>query len=474
MELFQTESMNSDEHVTQLKQFREQVYQNLNKRADAIMDLLDALSGNNQARSVVELSLEACFRREHTSVFKAITAYRPEWMSKSLAQLAALTLPEPCQRSFWLLGVDTTPQPRLYAQTLRDRSYVYQPAALQSNIPVTIGHCYSEVALLPERAAQRGHPWVVPLSSQRVRSVSDKELEGAIQVNVLLDDPQLPFHDQLCVEVGDTSYSKPKYLFANRAKSNLVSLVRVRGTRTFYQPAPVVNHSNHRGHTAWYGAAFSLQNPSTWPVPDETMTLQLTSRQGREYRIELEAWHNLLMRGKRKPVAIPMQHYLFTLARIRLYSSTGKLAHSQPLWVLVMGEKRDSLSLPDIHTAYNQRFDLEHFFRFGKQRLLLADFQTPDGQHEENWWQLVHLAYLQLWVARALAEDLPRPWERSLTRTKTQAPSPTLVQRDFPRIIRQIGTPASIPKRRGYSPGRLTGTILTHRPRLPVVFKGFT
>jgi hypothetical protein len=32
MELLQTESMNSDGHDTQLKQFRAQVYQNLNKR----------------------------------------------------------------------------------------------------------------------------------------------------------------------------------------------------------------------------------------------------------------------------------------------------------------------------------------------------------------------------------------------------------------------------------------------------------
>jgi hypothetical protein len=467
--------MNSDGQATQLKQFRRQVYQNLNQRADAIMDLLDALSSNTQARSVVELSLEACFRRKHTSVFKTITAYQPAWMSKSLAQLASDYLPAPSQRAFWLFGVDTTPQPRLYAQTLPDRSYVYQPAAIQSNKPVTIGHCYSEVVLLPERAMQQGHAWVVPLSSQRVSSAADKELEAGLQMNVLLDDPQLPFHEQLCVEVGDTSYSKPKYLFANRAKSNLVTLVRVRGTRTFYrQPAPVLNPSGSRGHPAWYGAAFSLQDSSTWPVPNETTTLHLISRRGREYRLEIEAWHNLLMRGKRKPIAIPMQRYPFTLARIRVYLSTGQLAHSQPLWVLVMGEKRDKLSLSDIHIAYNQRFDLEHFFRFGKQRLLLADFQTPDRQPEENWWQFVHLAYLQLWVARSLAENQPRPWERALTRTHPQSLSPTRVQRDFARIIRQIGTPASSPKRRGYSPGRQTGTILTHRPRLPVVFKGFT
>jgi hypothetical protein len=200
----------------------------------------------------------------------------------------------------------------------------------------------------------------------------------------------------------------------------------------------------------------------------------MTSHRGREYRLEIEAWHDLLMRGKRKPVSIPMHLYLFTLVRIRLYNSRGESAYSQPLWLLVMGDKRNELSLLEIYTAYNQRYDLEHFFRFGKQRLLLADFQTPDLQHEENWWQLAHLAYLQLWVARTLAADQPRPWERSLPTAKTQSISPSRVQRDFKRIIRQIGTPASTPKRRGYSHGRRKGTILAHRPRLPVVFKGST
>ena len=111
--------MNSDEQATQLMQFRQQVYQNFNKRADALMDLLDALSSQSRAQSVVELSLENCFRREHTSVFKAIASYCPKWMSKSLAQLASPYLPPPQRRPFWALGVDTTPQPRPYAQTLK-------------------------------------------------------------------------------------------------------------------------------------------------------------------------------------------------------------------------------------------------------------------------------------------------------------------------------------------------------------------
>ena len=466
--------MNSHEQATQLTQFRQEVYQNFNKRADALMDLLDALSGQSRAHSVVELSLESCFRREHTSVFKAIACYCPKWMGKSLVQLASPWLPRPQHKPFWVLGVDTTPQPRPYAQTLKDRGYVYQPALLQSNKPVTIGHCYSEVALLPEREVQQGSAWIVPLSCERVSSAEDKELAGAIQMNVLLDDPTLPFHNQLCVEVGDTSYSKPKYLFANRPKSNLVSLVRVRSTRTFYRKANPSGRKPARGHPAWYGAAFSLQDPQLWPAPDDMANTTTTSRRGRIYQVKIEAWHDMLMRGKRKPIYIPMHRYPFTLVRICLYNADGTLAYPQALWVIVMGEQRGTLNLLDIFTTYNQRYDLEHFFRFGKQRLLLAGFQTPEVEHEENWWSLAHLAYLQLWVARPYAENHPYPWEGTRPTSKSLSLSPTRVQRDFGRIIRQIGTPAALPKRRGYSPGRPIGVVLTHRPRLPPVFKGCT
>ena len=400
--------------------------------------------------------------------------YQPEQLPKSLAQLAAPHLPSPQQRPFWLLGVDTTPQSRLYARTLQDRSYVYQPAPIKSNKPVTIGHQYSEVVLLPEREVQRGSPWVVPLSVQRVSSDEGKELVGALQVGVLLDDEELPFHGQLCVEVGDSGYCKPVYLFANRPKANLVTMVRVRGNRTFYRPALPADQRGRRGHPSWYGAPFSLQDPRTWGVPDETATFTVTSRRGRVYQVVIEAWFDLLMHGKRKPIPIRMHCYPFTLVRICQYDEKGKLAYPKPLWVLVIGEKRRQLSLPNIHEAYGQRYDIEHFIRFGKQKLLMDSFQTPITEHEENWWSLVHLAYLQLWVARHEAESQPRPWERSLPATQTRTLSPSQVQRDFGRIIRQFGTPVLEPKRRGNSRGRRKGTVLARRPRLPVVYKGHT
>jgi len=180
------------------------------------------------------------------------------------------------------------------------------------------------------------------------------------------------------------------------------------------------------------------------------------------------------MRGEYKPQRIPMHQYPFTLVRVCLYDQKGQMAFRHPLWLLAIGPRCHQLSALDIYAAYRQRFDLEHFFRFGKQKLLLDRFQTPDVKHEENWWRIVALAYLQLWAASRCAHSLPRPWERYLPATQNKVVSTASVQCDLQRVIRQIGTPAPSPKRRGKSPGRRRGMRLTPRPRLPVRRKGQT
>lgn len=58
--------------LSQLKQFRNDVYEWFPHRADALMELLDALSSNTTARSVVELSVNPLFRREYSSVHDGI------------------------------------------------------------------------------------------------------------------------------------------------------------------------------------------------------------------------------------------------------------------------------------------------------------------------------------------------------------------------------------------------------------------
>jgi hypothetical protein len=459
--------MTTQSHTQELAQFRHRLYHSFNNRADTLMELVDAMCSNPFAQSVVEYSLTPCFRRTHTALYKAIAECR--WDERQLARLLAPYLLSPEQRSFWLLGVDVTPQPRLYARTLPDRGMVYHANPVKGNNPVTVGHQYSSVALLPELEQGLSSSWVVPLRTQRVHTDQDKELVGAAQIDALLQDPLLPFHQELCVEVGDTSYSKPAYLHANRHHTNLVTIARARSNRIFHRQYVCSDASV--GHPRWYGDPFSLSDPTTWHRADERATTTFVSRRGKAYRVEMQAWYNMLMRGKRKPELLPMHRYPFTLVRIVLYDQEGAQVFRHPLWLIVIGERRHELSVRDVYDAYRQRFDLEHFFRFGKQKLLLDRFQTPDAVHEETWWQLGHIAYAQLWMARNVARSFPHPWERYLPTMQERRMSPTLVQRDFGRVIREIGTPAQPPKRRGNSPGRCKGAKLQPRLRHRVVVK---
>jgi hypothetical protein len=165
-----------------------------------------------------------------------------------------------------------------------------------------------------------------------------------------------------------------------------------------------------------------------------------------------------------------MNCHPFTLLQITVTDEIGN-AVWKPMWLMVIGSRRHELSLIDCYESYRQRYDLEHLFRFGKQKLLMTAYATPDVEHEENWFKLTLIAYVNLWAARNLALVLPRPWENYLTPNKSVKVTPSLVQRDFCRIISQIGTIAQSPKRRGYSSGRIKGDKKVPRTRHQVIRK---
>jgi hypothetical protein len=462
--------MNTQESTTEFQQFRQELYELFNKRADTALELLDALCGFPEAETPVQLTLSPEFRRTHSALYKAIDAVA--WEDISSAKLIADAVPTPQQRPFWLFLVDVTSQPRPFAPTLADRGFVYQPNAVAGNKPVTLGHQYSTVALHTEKEPGMTKSWVLPMNAQRVATDQDKELVGARQLQELLADPDLPWHDDLVVEVGDTSYSKPAYLHANREHDNLVTIARVRSNRTFYRQFVYPDGELPRHRPRRYGEPFKLPDPTTWPPPDQQTQFSTTRRRGKTYTVEIQAWHNMLMPGKNQPERIPMWPHPFTLVRVVRYHADGTRAFARPLWLIVVGPRRGELTLENIDAAYAARVDIEHFFRFGKQQLLLTAFQTPETEREARWWHIVHLAYVMLWMARHLAQQLPRPWEAYLPTAKQREISPTLVQRDFARLIRQLGTPAQPPKPRGKSPGRSPGTKLPPRPRHNVVVKG--
>lgn len=473
--------------IEMFQQFRHKLYTILPNRRDSLMDLLDALSSNQTARSPAELSLNPLFRRNYSALYKAVEQFNfnpngafvlgentgsPEAFEQlkkqqSLQQVIAEIIPTPFQRPFYLLGLDVTPIPRPYAQTLEERTFIYQPNPIKGNKPINIGHPYSILSVLPERTDGQPAPWCIPLSAQRVLPTQKGTEVGSAQLANAMTNLQLP-QDSLSVLVADSDYSTPAFLNDNLEQDNVVIVTRVRSNRVFYlQPNPCEIKTCRRGHPRWYGNKFDLKDETTWTSPNELVQTQLTTRSGRELTVTLRCWRQILMRGTSSH---SMYRHPFTLLQIRVTDVDGQQVCT-PMWLIAIGSRRHQLTCLDIYQSYRQRFDLEHLWRFGKQRLLMAAFQTPEVKHEENWVQLTLLAYTQLWVARELAHHLPRPWERYLPTNLNAQITPSVVQRDLTRIIAQIGTPAVSPKPRGYSPGRNKGCSLPPRPKQEVIKK---
>jgi len=467
------------EHLNRLRGFRLGLYTYLPQRPDALLDLLDALASNTQARSPVELSLNPLFRRQYGSVYDAVDHFFVPTTTAAasgerrlhelrLLRLLAGVLPRPSQRKFWLFGVDRTPAPRRFAETLADRTYVHQPNTLRGNKPVTIGHDYSILAALPEKRPATP-PWLLPLLVRRIGSAETANQVALAQIQTVVTEETLPWQGALCVQVADSGYSGVPFLGPVAALPNLVSIIRLAGNRiVYYAPPPPSGPPPAAGHPTWYGQRFALGDAKTWGPPDQEAHTTFTTRQGQTYTVQLQGWSNMRVRGA---AGVAMHTHPFTVVRARVLDAAGQPIHQRALWLLVIGQRRAELSLVDIWDAYRQRYDLEHFFRFGKQRLLLTACQTPDDRREENWWQIVQLAYAQLWLAQPLATALPRPWERYLPPAASGSASPATVQRDFSRIIAAVGTPACAPKRRGNAPGRAKGGRPPKRTPQPVIKK---
>lgn len=163
-----------EEIVPVLKNLRDKIYHFFPSRNDAAMELVDALSSNKTATSVVEWSLNPLHRRNYCSITRVLNEYMPKDAMESLQQKNALTkllsslCPSEQNRALHLFAVDCTPGPRVFSPTLEDRSYVYAPNTVCGNKPVTIGHKYSIAAYLPEKPTANLPPWLIPLACSRI------------------------------------------------------------------------------------------------------------------------------------------------------------------------------------------------------------------------------------------------------------------------------------------------------------------
>jgi len=121
------------------------------------------------------------------------------------------------------------------------------------------------------------------------------------------------------------------------------------------------------------------------------------------------------------------------------------------------------VSLPVLISVAGKRWPVEECVQQGKSTLGLTAAKVRDPGQADRWARLIMAAHAQLLLARPLADDLRRPWEKHPDPARPLTPG--RVRRGFRNIRRELGTPARVAKPSRPGPGRPKGSSKGPAPR---------
>lgn len=462
----------SDNATTKLSQFRNELYLLFPKRSDAIMNLLDALTcDGHRCKSIVQLSNSKQFKRQYSSITDAVADGLSEVCWDSVGRLVHKFTASDVTKTPHRFIVDCTPNPRPFARKLADRTVTHYPNPAPGNKPICVGHQYSLLSLLPNEILENQKHWLLPLSAKRVESHLKGHELGMQQISDGVE--TLDIGNELFISVGDSLYGTESCRAKVSEKANWVHIFRLNSSRNVYRNI-VPEKSHAKGRKKEYGEKMNLVKVETHLPHDREMTLSRLSKKGHPIKVVIKCWNDMVVRGSQN---FQSSKHPLNIHQIEVFNEAGERLFKRPLWIAVFGKLRHEISLEETYNHYRSRYDIEHLFRFGKSNLLMDKYQTSDITHEESWWKLCTLAYIQLYLAKELAPNLPEPWERYLLSYKTEPcegktiTSPSQTQRGFEKVLEHVGTPAQPCVARGKPRGRLAGETQTAKANSPVIFK---
>jgi hypothetical protein len=300
--------------TTFFQQFRQKLYQILPKRADAILDFIDALTIAGHVASPVALSEEVPFRRKFGSIYDVLSEGRVE--GESLHELLAESPPTDSEHiaGYELYALDTTPDERPAAETLAERGLL----KAQKDAPVRVGQKFSWLV----RLVKTGTSWVAPWDVRRVKTTSNDNQTAVAQVQELDEQNSHPK-----VVVADSLYANQVFLAVFLVVKTIVALVRLRQNLTLYeqpQPKPIGSRGAPRKH----GPAFKMARPHR--SPDRTTSFQLGGQ-----TIRLSAWHGLHLRQLPRLVGLAL--------RVEFLKVDGTPRYQRPMWLFWTGPETVAL-----------------------------------------------------------------------------------------------------------------------------------
>jgi len=427
--------------LTRLIRFRQAIYSCFLRAADVLFEIVDALLLSPHLPSFPELSCTPLFRRQWYSLYEGLQdgqIDQPKLLETFLAYLPQTPRP--------LLVGDHTAWPRCQARTLEDRSFLHQPTPIKGQKPITIGHSYSTLGVVALSALSLDHrkdSWLLPLLHERIKSSETPSEKAAQQLkSVCKQIKQRP------LALYDSEYGSG--VFVNLTADIDSDLwFRLRPNRKLRRRA--ASYCG-KGRPAIHGPVFRFSDHTTWGEAVEEWEF-LDPKLG---RVRVERWNDLHFEDAPKRE--------ITLFGIERMDARGTRRDPKVVWLGYCG-----IALPSDSREWREylsRFIIEHWYRFIKQSLHWTKPRLSTPQQMELWSGLVVVAYWQLWLARGVVEDSPRPWQKAQSEL-----TPGRVHQAMGGVLASIGTPARCPKPRGKSGGWPRGRVRSKRVRYKVVKK---
>jgi len=449
------------EALDALSAFRTEFYACLTGRADALFELADAvLCTEGPVTSLPELSLTYVHRRGHGAMYDALASGK---ITPLRFRAALVGLPLPRWGGRITLGVDITPWPRPDAECSPGRCHCHRPCRCDGVRQTIPGWPYSMIAALEPGPSS----WTALLDAIRIGPEDEVTEVTAAQVRGVVDalvragqwhpgDPEI-------LLVFDSGYDGTRLAFL-LADLPVHLLVRIRCDRVFYGPG-WPRADGGPGRPARHGHELKCATACTHPVPSAQAEV-VTSRYG---TAKITAWGRQHQRLTRRGP------WVGHLGELPIVEGTLIVVHvdrlpgdrdPRPLWLWHFGPQAVGVDIVALFFAFLRRFDLEHTFRFFKQMLGWTRPRVRTPEQGELWTALVIAAHTQLRLARQLAADLRRPWERPVADPARLTPA--RVRRGFRRLRPKLALPASAPKPARPGPGRPKGRKSSPAPRHPV------
>ena len=398
-----------------LAEFRRDWHACLERRADALFELTDAvLCADGPVVSLPELSLTAEHRRGHGALYDGLACGRIA-VNRLRRSLSGLALPRDEQGRI-TLAVDVSPWLRPDALTSSERLFCHTYGRGKGSAQMIPGWPYSLVAALNTPHQLDGDPRRAAARSRR-RHHRGHRRPAARPRDTAAPGRATPRH-------------RPRH--PRRARRRIrhhppgPSARRPAGRTArpgplgpgVLLPAPP-RPPGSTGRPSRHGDTFDLDRADDQPA---VATTSDTSRYG---AARAHAWHRLHPRLTRR-AAWKHHHGELpiidgTIIRLTVDRLPGD-RHPKPLW---LWHSRPNATAPDVDRlwrAFLRRFDIEHTFRFLKQTLgwTRPRLRTP-GQ-ADRWTWLIIAAHTQLRLTRTLAEDHRRPWEKPATQPRRLTP----------------------------------------------------